>query len=96
MKLECYSYVTIRDFCTIVFLLPCGVENVLNQSFININSFIPCVFALPENNNPASAKVSRKIRIGLNPPKVLLKAITTDNPQNLSQQPFPVDAKVDN
>ena len=33
-------------------------KNVLNRSFIGINSLIPCVFALPENKIPAYAKVS--------------------------------------
>lgn len=36
-----------------------GVKNVLNRSFMCINSLIPCAFALPKNNIPARAKASR-------------------------------------
>lgn len=49
-----------RDFCTIVILLSGGVKNVLNRSFIPINSLIPCIFSLPENKIPARAKVSNR------------------------------------
>ena len=37
----------------IVLLSSRGVKNVLNRSFIIINSLIPCVFALLENKIPA-------------------------------------------
>ncbi len=47
------------DLCTKAISPVCCVKNVLNRSFISINSLIPCVFALPESEIIFRAKVSK-------------------------------------
>ncbi len=47
-----------RDLCTKAISPAYCVKNVLNRSFISINSLIPCVFALPESEIIFRAKVS--------------------------------------
>lgn len=60
-----------RDFLTIV-ILPFGCcrykaptfgKDLLNRFFININSHIACVFALPKIKIPARAKISKKLTL---------------------------------
>ena len=49
-----------RGLRTKAISLPCRVKNVLNRSFIHINSLIPCIFALPESKIIFRAKVSMR------------------------------------